>query len=30
MFDGGNVVEGAVSSITDKGIEEFEKDFLTI
>jgi len=30
MFDGGNVVEGAVSSVTDKGIEEFEKDFLNI
>jgi glycine cleavage system H lipoate-binding protein len=28
MLDGGNVVEGAVSSITEKGIEEFEKDFL--
>jgi glycine cleavage system H protein len=30
MFDGGNVVEGAVSSITVQGIDEFEKDFLTI
>jgi glycine cleavage system H protein len=28
MLDGGNVVEGAVSSISEKGIEEFEKDFL--
>ena len=28
MLDGGNVVEGVVSSITEKGIEEFEKDFL--
>ncbi len=28
MLDGGNVVEGAVSSITEKGIEEFENDFL--
>lgn len=28
MLDGGNVVEGAVSSITEKGLEEFEKDFL--
>lgn len=30
MFDGGNVVEGAVSSVTAKGMEEFEKDFLNI
>jgi glycine cleavage system H protein len=30
MFDGGNVAEGAVSSITVQGIDEFEKDFLTI
>ena len=30
MFDGGNVVEGAVSSLTKNGIEEFEKDFLTV
>lgn len=29
MLDGGNVVEGAVSSITEKGLEDFEKDFLT-
>jgi glycine cleavage system H protein len=28
MLDGGNVVEGAISSISEKGIEEFEKDFL--
>jgi len=28
MLDGGNVVEGVVSSITDKGLEEFENDFL--
>ena len=30
MYDGGNVVEGAVSSITAQGLDEFEKDFLTI
>jgi glycine cleavage system H protein len=30
MFDGGNVVEGAVSSITAAGMDEFEKDFLNI
>ena len=30
MFDGGHVVEGAVSSFNEKGIEEFEKDFLTV
>jgi glycine cleavage system H protein len=29
MLDGGNVVEGVVSSITVKGLEDFEKEFLT-
>lgn len=29
MLDGGNVVEGVVSSINPKGLEDFEKDFLS-
>lgn len=29
MLDGGNVVEGAVSSITVKGLEDFENEFLS-
>jgi glycine cleavage system H protein len=29
MLDGGNVVEGAVSSITETGLADFEKEFLT-
>ncbi len=29
MHDGGNIVEGAVSNIDEKGLEDFEKEFLT-
>jgi len=29
MHDGGNIVEGAVANIDEKGIEDFEKEFLT-
>ncbi len=30
MYDGGNVVEGVVSSLTEDSIQDFEKEFLTL
>lgn len=30
MYDGGNIVEGAVGYINDEGFSEFEKEFLTL
>jgi glycine cleavage system H lipoate-binding protein len=29
MHDGGNIIEGAVSNISEDGIQDFEKEFLT-
>lgn len=30
MQDGGNIVEGALASVTEEGLSEFEEEFLTI
>jgi hypothetical protein len=29
MYDGGNVMEGAVSKIDDEGLKQFEEEFLS-